>query len=181
MTPDAIERLVKTHANALVLYARQWCHCPDDAVQQAFFELSQLSESPKDPIAWLFVVSKRRAVNIGRSEQRRRNYQTDYAEQRPMFESSMSATHGFCDLELTEALESLTGRDREVIIQRVWGNLTLQQISEIQNVSIATIHRRYESALNQLRSLLGIAEQNTLPHPKENRHSPNQLDSECQR
>lgn len=56
--------------------------------------------------------------------------------------------------ELRDAIDSLTEELREIVIARVWGELTLAEISNITGQSIATVHRRYEMALQQLRSQL---------------------------
>ena len=38
MGPDQLAELVDRYGSALVLYARQWCDCPEDVVQTALPE-----------------------------------------------------------------------------------------------------------------------------------------------
>ena len=57
---------------------------------------------------------------------------------------------------VTEALESLEGTDREVVIARVWGGLSFTQIGQLIGASDSTAHRRYEAALGKLRKAMGV-------------------------
>jgi RNA polymerase sigma-70 factor (ECF subfamily) len=36
---DWLSSVLAQHGRALVLYARQWCDCPEDVVQEALLEL----------------------------------------------------------------------------------------------------------------------------------------------
>ena len=54
MDPDLLGYLIDRYLPALVLYARQWCHAPEDVVQEAMIKLAEevkkvdcLSYSPK--------------------------------------------------------------------------------------------------------------------------------------
>ena len=49
MGPEQLGELVDRHAAALVLYARQWCACPEDVVQTAFLKLVRLRHSVTSP------------------------------------------------------------------------------------------------------------------------------------
>jgi RNA polymerase sigma-70 factor (ECF subfamily) len=53
-----------------------------------------------------------------------------------------------------EALQSLPEEQREVVVARLWGGLTFQQIAEVVGVSASTACRRYESAIAALRKRL---------------------------
>src|SRR6476469_522236 len=53
MTPRVLADLIENHAAALVLFARQWCDCPADVVQEGFCKLAS-SSAPDDPVAWLY-------------------------------------------------------------------------------------------------------------------------------
>jgi RNA polymerase sigma-70 factor (ECF subfamily) len=43
---------------------------------------------------------------------------------------------------------------REVVVLRIWGDLTFAEIAEIMQLGVSTVHDRYQSALGQLRSAL---------------------------
>jgi RNA polymerase sigma-70 factor (ECF subfamily) len=54
-------------------------------------------------------------------------------------------------------LEELPQLEREVVVARIWGGLTFQQIGELIGATDSTAHRRYESALAALRQKLRIS------------------------
>ncbi len=151
---------------ALVLYARQWCSDPDDAVQEAFLELSKLDVPPDDPLGWLFTATRRRAINQTRSDSRRRKRNERRNERhnvsrnelasdplRPIspawFESELESREEIEKLQ-TE-LEKLDPVEREIVVAHIWGELSFAQIAKLVELSSSTVHRRYQSALAQLR------------------------------
>lgn len=67
---------------------------------------------------------------------------------------TLSVSQSLEEEELRTAVDSLPEELSEIVIARVWGELTLAEISGITGQSIATVHRRYEQALQQLRSQL---------------------------
>src|SRR4051794_35310824 len=71
MTPRQLAELVAEHAAALVLFARQWCDSPEDAVQEAFCKLVTQRKPPDNPVAWLFRVVRNAAIDAGKSQHRR--------------------------------------------------------------------------------------------------------------
>lgn len=152
MTPGRLVALIAEHGDALVLYARQWCDCPEDAVQDAFCKLMGAA-SPDDPPAWLFRAVRNAAIDAGRSSRSRVN--RERAAARPV--------RWFAELRIEDldaeaavaALESLPADSREVIVARLWGGLTLEQVAEAAGCSVSTAHRRYESAIAALRERLG--------------------------
>jgi hypothetical protein len=48
MGPERLGRLFDRHAAVLELYARSWCECPEDVVQEAFVELVGQCPPPDD-------------------------------------------------------------------------------------------------------------------------------------
>lgn len=57
-------------------------------------------------------------------------------------------------LQLTRALFLLPYEQRETIILRLHGNMTLNQIAKLRNVSINTIAGRYRYGIEKLRTIL---------------------------
>ena len=72
MTPRQLAELVAAHAAALVLYARQWCACAEDVVQDAFVKLAQQTAVPDQPRPWLYRVVRNEALLAARRLARRR-------------------------------------------------------------------------------------------------------------
>ncbi|MGL4551583.1 MAG: RNA polymerase sigma factor [Gemmataceae bacterium] len=132
---------------ALVLYARQWCSAPEDAVQEAFVRLA--AASPANVPAWLHRVVRNAALSAGRAERRRRRHET--AAARPAFRPSDDL-----DAEAVgQALEGLPADLREPLVAHLWGGLTFADIAALVGTSPATAHRRYAEALDLLRERLG--------------------------
>ncbi len=150
---DAVTELVAAHGAALVLYARQWCRCPDDAVQEAYLDLVKLSSPPDRPVAWLFITVKRRAINLDRSERRRSVRERLTAEARePWFTND--AVGRVTATEVIALLEQLDPLDREIVVAKIWGDLTLEEVSEVVHRPLSTVHRRYQQAKALLRDRL---------------------------
>jgi RNA polymerase sigma-70 factor (ECF subfamily) len=60
MPSDNLQELFASLSNALVLYARQWCRTPEDAVQEAFIDLANCASEPTYPKAWLYTTTRRK-------------------------------------------------------------------------------------------------------------------------
>ncbi len=151
--PELLGQLLDRHGAALVLFARQWCNTPDDAVQEAFVQLARQLEVPRDPAAWLYRVVRNGAISAGRSEARRRKHEAHAAEFREWFElqesDEVDANRAAAELAL------LPAEEREVIFAHIWGRLTFSQIAELVDSSASTVFRRYQAGLTALRNLLG--------------------------
>ena len=57
---------------------------------------------------------------------------------------------------LAAALERLPGEQREVIVARLWGGLSFEEIAEVAGCSASTAFRRYSAGIDALRQELGV-------------------------
>jgi RNA polymerase sigma-70 factor (ECF subfamily) len=147
-------RLLDEHGSALALYAAQWTDAADDTVQEALVELARQRQSPDHVVAWLYRVVKHRALNAARGDRRRRERESRaMAERLPNNEQSVAFAGDEVNAA-TDALLQLEAGERELIIMRIWGNLTYEQIGAALNISTATAYRQYERALTKLRKIL---------------------------
>jgi RNA polymerase sigma factor (sigma-70 family) len=145
-----LQKLIDTYAAKLVLYARQWCCYPDDAVQEAFMDAARLSSLPADPAAWLFKTTRYKALNQQRSESRRSKLQHAVGMLRDhWFQPDLSAT--LQSDELTRAIEQLDETPREIIVARIWGELSFEQVAQLVGLPTTTAFRIYRQTLEQLR------------------------------
>jgi RNA polymerase sigma-70 factor (ECF subfamily) len=154
MTARQIADLIASHAAALALFARQWCDGPEDAVQDAFCKLVRLSASPDDPVAWLFRVVRTTAIDRGKADRRRAKREAITAKPERWF--AESEVEGLDAAAAVAALGSLPAELREVIVARLWGGMTLEQVAEVAGCSLTTAHRRYEAGIAALRERLGV-------------------------
>src|SRR5215207_8009242 len=83
MGPDQLADLVDRYASALVLYARQWCACPEDVVQTAFLKLVRVRTPPDNLVPWLYRVVRNGAIDASRAARRRHKYESAAAGSGP--------------------------------------------------------------------------------------------------
>ena len=140
-------------AAPLVLYARQWCDTPEDAVQDAFLKLVRQRRPPEDVVAWLY-----RVFAIAHSTPPRLPGGGEAASRRPpagpMVRRARSGRPR-CETAVA-ALERLVPEQREVIVAHHWGGLSFEQIATVVGCSASTAFRRYTAGVEVLRKRLGV-------------------------
>jgi RNA polymerase sigma factor (sigma-70 family) len=155
VTPEILGRLFDRYAAPLQLFARQWCGCAEDVVQEALIELAGQPRMPDDAAAWLYRVVRNKAIAAWRSSQRRRRHESAVVVGRSAVFDRSAADRIDADVAAA-ALESLSIELREVVVARIWGGLTFQQIGRLVGVSDSAAHRRYEAGLSALRQKLRV-------------------------
>ena len=156
MGPDALVEVVHRHSSALVLYARQWCHSPEDVVQSAFLKLAKQRVPPEKLVPWLYRVVRNAAIDASRAEQRRKKYETRAAERNPEWFEASDDLPGLDVKAVTAALSELPNEYREIMVAHLWGGLTFEEIADLVGGSASTAYRRYASGLNMLRERLRV-------------------------
>jgi RNA polymerase sigma-70 factor (ECF subfamily) len=153
MSPTDVARLIDAHTGPLVLYARQWCDAPEDAVQEAFLKLVRQGRPPQDPVAWLYRVVRNGALDAARRARRRRRRES--AAARPVRWFVEPEVDGLDAETAVSALQRLPPEQREVIVARHWGALSFEQIAAAIGCSASTAFRRYTAGVEDLRQRLG--------------------------
>jgi RNA polymerase sigma-70 factor (ECF subfamily) len=154
--PDILTRLLDQHGAALVLYARQWCPCPEDVVQDAFIQLVRLAERPENVVGWLYRVVRNGAITASRSAERRVRRETAVAQRG----ESWFVPHEDDRLDAKQAalaLKQLPAETREIIVARLWGGLSFDEIAKLTELPTSTVHRWYQQGLADLRERMGGA------------------------
>ncbi len=148
-----LQELIDAHSAALTLYARQWCHAPEDAVQEALIELLRQDPFPDNVVAWLYVAVRRRAMNVARAESRREKHQQQAGRQRGHW---FVTEEGDLDdpTDYQTYLARLPQLEREIIVARIWGERSFAEIGELVKQSTSTVHRRYQQALATLQRMI---------------------------
>ena len=155
LTDQEVHDLVVNWTSRLVLFARRWTNCPEDAVQQAFCNLCALQFRPDDAVAWMFKATRNTAISIRRAEMMRTKRENSTAVTN-WFEPD---TENRLDGEtVTEKLKELPPELGEVVIARIWGGLTFEQIAAATGCSKTTAHRLYNEAVAALQKRLKVNE-----------------------
>jgi RNA polymerase sigma-70 factor (ECF subfamily) len=156
MGPDVLAELVSRHSAALVLYARQWCPCPEDVVQSAFLKLARQDVPPDNLLPWLYRVVRNGAIDASRAARRRQKYETRAAEQAPHWFVPSDDPTGLDAKKAAEAMSELPVEIREIMVAHLWGGLTFEQIADMVGGSASTAYRRYAAGLDLLREKLRV-------------------------
>jgi len=157
LKPDDLCRLIDTHSATLVLYAKQWnADDAEDVVQEAFLRLVKRASwegKPDNPVAWLFTAVRNEAIDRHRKDKRRQHHEKQAATERPVWlETPPDATLRLEELQAT--LDALPMEQREVVVARIWGGLTFDEVAALTGDSRTTVFRRYNEALEILREKL---------------------------
>ena len=141
---------------ALLLFARRWTNCladAEDVVQEAFVRFWRRQHSLENR-ALLYAMVRSIALDRLRSEQRRvRREATVRSDEPEFFESSFAAGDEGQQL-LAVAIEQLPEEQREVVILKIWNELTFAEIGHVLEISQNTAASRYRYALSALKKIL---------------------------
>ncbi len=157
MGPEQLGELLDRYGAALVLYARQWCDCPEDVVQTALLKLCRQSVPPENLLPWLYRVVRNGAIDASRASRRRNKYEAAAADAAPKWFLPSYDPSGLDARTAALALAELPPETREIIVMHVWGGLTFEQIARTVESSAATCYRRYAAGIETLRQKLGAS------------------------
>jgi RNA polymerase sigma-70 factor, ECF subfamily len=143
-------------APGLVLFARQWVHSAADAedvVQDAFVKFWRRNHNV-DNRALLYATVRSVALDLIRRDSRRaRREREAYADLEqtvePKFRTEDESQHA-----LALAIDRLPHAQREVVVMKIWNELSFAEIGQVLGVSQNTAASRYRYALNALKKNL---------------------------
>lgn len=155
MNPDKLTEWYEACGAELRLYALQWHghQAAEDLVQDAFIKLIKQRECPEQVRAWLFRVVRNSSVNQIRRLHRRKKAKQMFPQTHGLwFESGLDER---LDAKQAQAiLETLPSERREIVVLRIWGQLSFREISDIIDKSIPWAHREYQAALALIKTRL---------------------------
>jgi RNA polymerase sigma-70 factor (ECF subfamily) len=149
------QRLVRwfdAYAARLVLYASNWVDraAAEDVIQEVFLKLMRKSVSLTEEKAWLFTAVRHAAISLRRSVQRRDLRNRTASEQSPAWFDARP--DDLIDAAAAQQiLSKLPEEQREVILLRIWGDLTLAEIAAVTGERSSTLFSRYQSGLAEMR------------------------------
>ena len=150
---EQLTRWYREYGPELLLFARQLTtdQGAEDVVQEAFVQLIRQSQLPANVRAWLYRVVRNTAGTMFRRLRHRtlkrrvaRHPESTWFDPRP--EDMMDAQYA------QDLLEALPRQQREIVVMRIWGQMTLKEISDLVQKPVSSVHRLYEMALETLRT-----------------------------
>ena len=155
-SPNALPdwpRWLRANGRRYLLFARSQARCEADAhdlLQDALVEVWRRAERDRPPDdALVFRTIRRRAIDLGRRNDRRERRELAA----PLWWTAEASVEPALDAELARAVKNLPAHLREVVLLKVWGEVTFRQIAEAIEVPPATAASRYRYALEHLRTV----------------------------
>jgi RNA polymerase sigma-70 factor (ECF subfamily) len=143
-------------APGLLLFARQWVHSAADAediVQEAFVKFWRRNHNISNR-ALLYAAVRSIALDFVRRDIRRARRETTFIiEAEPASEPSFELQDD-TQSALAAAVDSLPRDQREVLVLKIWNDLTFNEIGGTLGISQNTAASRYRYALSNLKKTL---------------------------
>ncbi len=154
------QRFLETQGDVFFLFARQQTRTEADAKDLTQLVLTEVWQKTGGIIpdkALVFSMLRRRAIDVGRSKDRRSRREMDFFETDeswflPNFGERDAVAH------VEQALKGLSKDLREVVVLRIWGDLTFPEIAQMTGVSVPTATSRFRYGIDHLRKSEIIAE-----------------------
>lgn len=144
------------YGHKLLLFARQQAPCLDDAedvVQEAFVRYWKAFQvNPNLSPTLLFLNVKRVAIDHARKWKSRLSTEIQHTAE--SFFVPTETGQDDRNQAIEDALKSLPPEQREILVLKIWGELTFEEISQTLNISPHTAASRYRYALNKLKEVL---------------------------
>lgn len=124
----------------------------EDVAQHVFVALATQAKklTGSRPLqAWLHVTTRRRAIDLVRSENARRRRENLYALEMTMTEET--ATWQEIEPVFDELIESLRPTDQQLIVLRYFRGLSNQELAEEMGIGVNTVRVRVQRAVDRLR------------------------------
>ena len=151
---QAFAELVRRYVR--LVYSTSWRVLRDetdaaDVTQETFFELTRQADRISGSLGvWLHHVATRKSVDLIRRNMHRRRRERAYARIHPEEARTWHDLSGHVD----EALESLDKSTKSLLLEHFLAGKTTVEIARERGVSQATVSRRINDGLEQLRGIL---------------------------
>ncbi len=153
-TPDEWRDWLRENGPRFLLFARQQTRSESDAedvLQDALVESWRRAGGMPDD-ALVYATIRRRAIDLARSSDRRAIREEGSGPEQSWFAPDVEQRETQRLLE--EAVKEITPIYRDVVILKMWGDLTFAQIAETLGIPLNTAASRYRYAIEELRGNL---------------------------
>ena len=147
-------------APGLLLFARQWVQCAADAediVQEAFVRFWRKQHSIENR-GLLFATVRSVALDSVRRNIRRERREDEASRDFEQISEPQFAGGDDSQRALAQAVEQLPLEQREVLVMKIWNELTFAEIAAALEISQNTAASRYRYALGNLKKQLATHE-----------------------
>lgn len=146
-----VRQLYEKHGPALLAYACALLRdvsAAEDVVQQVFLNLLRVRRViVAEPAPYLFRAVRNAALN----HRRARSHEVELADAVVWLESPNGSAE--TSIALQSALNALPAEQREVIVLRVWGQLTFEEAGDVIGISPNTAASRYRYGIAKLKEI----------------------------
>lgn len=146
------QALYQRKAAGLIVYGRALglSHSEaEDVLQETFVALLRLAAAPDEPEHYCLRAFRNRALNFRRSVWRRLARELESAR---WFEQR--ASKDVAEAAAMRTLETLPPEQREVIVLKIWNEMTFEAIGRFLELSPNTVAGRYRYGINKLKTAL---------------------------
>lgn len=153
LTFEDVQDLYRKHGPALLGYGTSLLGdrtSAEDVLHEVFLELLG-KKAPLEPRPYLFKAVRNRAFS---ALTRRAGMESLEGQQWLVKPDGMIEA----GIEVERALRDLPAEQREVVVMRVWGEMTFDEIAIVLEVSLSTVASRYRYALAKMRERLKVFE-----------------------
>jgi len=154
-----LEQVYRQHRQALFSLALTITGCSglaEDAVHEAFVRLCGMQEQPSGSLAaYVFAAVRNAAVDCCRRAKRERTVaETLFADAGTSSTSAVDEARDELAARLRREIELLDDGAREIMLMKIFGELTFDEIGSVLNAPAATVATRYRRTLMTLEERL---------------------------
>jgi RNA polymerase sigma-70 factor (ECF subfamily) len=143
-------------APGLLLFARQWTNSvadAEDVVQEAFVRFWKKHHNIQNR-ALLYATVRSIALDFLRRDNRRSRRESRAIAETQQWTQPQFAAEDESQIALATAVQLLPDEQRQVLVMKIWNELTFAEIAEILAISPNTAASRYRYALESLKKNL---------------------------
>ena len=158
MAQDEWTAWLSRHGPAMLLLARQWAvdaSEAEDIVQEAFLRFWRARAGAQDPAAYLYACVRNVATELRRGGARRATREKSAARPERVSDwFTNDPQRAERNARIERVLSELPEAQREVVVMKIWGRLSFEQVAAAVGIPPNTAASRYRYALQKLRAEL---------------------------
>ena len=138
----------------LLLFARTQTRCEEDAedlLQEAITESAKKNEGKTPDLPLVYATIRRRAIDLARKNDRRTAREEMVTDQSDTYWFDNTIEQNEMAQVIDQSIKKIPEKFREILILKIWGEMTFAQIAETLNIPLNTAASRYRYGLEILK------------------------------